>query len=71
MDATAKDPNVSHSVRLKSESVELEALAILRDAIEASIYPSDPHIVLEKIVEKSNRRRNRRSHAKKLCQQRP
>ena len=37
MNAIAKDPNVSHADRIKSESIKLEAIAILRDAIEASI----------------------------------
>src|SRR5688572_4665545 len=41
MDAIAKDPNVSHADRIKSEAVKLEALAMLRDAIEASITSPD------------------------------
>jgi hypothetical protein len=41
MDAIAKDPNVSIADRLKSESIKLEALAMLRDAIEVSISFSD------------------------------
>ena len=32
-DAITKDPNVSHADRLKSESIKLEALAILRDTV--------------------------------------
>ena len=32
MDAIAKDPNLSHADRIKSESVKLEAIAILRDS---------------------------------------
>ena len=53
-DAITKDPNVSHADRLKSESIKLEALAILRDTIEASISTSDPLIALEKIIKKSS-----------------
>ena len=56
MDSIAKDQNVSYADRLKSERIKLEALAMLRDAIEASIISSDPHTALEKIVEKSNSR---------------
>jgi hypothetical protein len=55
MDAIAKDQNVSHADRIKSESVKLEALAMLRDAIEATISSSDPYSALEKIVEQSSR----------------
>jgi hypothetical protein len=54
MDSIAKDKNVSHTDRIKSESVMLEALAMLRDATEASITSSDPHTALEKIIEKSS-----------------
>jgi hypothetical protein len=57
MDSIAKDKNVSHADRIKSESVKLEALAMLRDATEASITSSDPHTALEKIIEQSNSRR--------------
>jgi hypothetical protein len=53
MDSIAKDQNVSYADRVKSESVKLEALAMLRDAIEASITSSDPHSALEKIIGKS------------------
>jgi putative cell wall-binding protein len=56
MDSIAKDKNVSYADRIKSESVKLEALVILRDAIEASISSVDPHSALEKIVEQSSRR---------------
>jgi hypothetical protein len=52
-DAITKDPNVSLADRLKSESIKLEALSMLRDAIEASISSSDPHTALEKIVRQS------------------
>jgi hypothetical protein len=58
MDLIAKDKNVSLADRIKSESVKLEALAILRDAIEASISSPDPHSALEKIVEQSSRRQS-------------
>jgi hypothetical protein len=47
---------VSLADRLKSESVKLEALAMLRGAIEASISSSDPHTALKKIVELRSRR---------------
>jgi hypothetical protein len=57
MDSIAKDKNMSHADRIKSESVKLEALAMLRDATEASITSSDPHTALEKIIEQSNSRR--------------
>ena len=56
MDSITKDPNVSYADRIKSESVKLEAVAMLRDAIEASIFSSDPHTALKKIVEQSSRR---------------
>lgn len=56
MDAIAKDPNVSHADRINSESVKLEALAVLQDAVEASISSSDPYGALEKIVEQSSSR---------------
>lgn len=42
---------MSHADRVKFEDVILEALAMLRDAIEASITSPDPHSALEKIVE--------------------
>ena len=54
MDSIAKDPNVSHSDRINSEAVKLESLAMLRNAIDASISSSDPHMALKKIVEKSS-----------------
>jgi hypothetical protein len=54
MDAIAKDKNVSHADRINSESAKLEALAMLRNAIDASISSSDPHTALKKIVEKSS-----------------
>jgi hypothetical protein len=47
MDSITKNPNVSIADRIKSESVKLEALAILRDAIKGSISCPDPHSVLE------------------------
>jgi hypothetical protein len=56
MDSIAKDKNVSLADRLKSESIKVEALAILRVAFESSISSPDPHSALEKIVEKSSRR---------------
>jgi hypothetical protein len=59
MDAIAKDKNVSLADKLKSESIKLDALAMLRDATEASISTSDPHTALRKIVEKSSSRRQR------------
>jgi hypothetical protein len=56
MDSIANDPNVSHADRINSEAVKLEALALLRDAIEASITSPDPHSALKKIVERSSSR---------------
>lgn len=56
-DAITTDSNVSLTDRLKSESIKLEALEILRDTIEASICSSDPHSALEKIVEKGSQNR--------------
>jgi hypothetical protein len=57
MDAIAKDKNVSHADRIKSESVKLESLAMLRVALEASITSPDPYSALGKIVEKSRSQR--------------
>src|SRR6266508_2257756 len=54
MDSIAKDPNVSLADRINSERVKLEALAILRDTIEASIFSPDPYGALEKIIEQSS-----------------
>ena len=59
MDSIATDDNVSYADRLKSESIKLKALAVLRDAIEASISSSDPCSALEKIVEQSSRGQRR------------
>lgn len=56
MDSMAKDPNVPLADRINSERVKLEALDMLRDAIEASIACSDPHSALKKIIELSSRR---------------
>lgn len=53
-DAITKDPNVSQADRINSENIKLEALAMLRDVIEASIYSPDPHSALKKIIEQSN-----------------
>jgi hypothetical protein len=55
MDSIANDKTVSHADRLKSESIKLEALAMLRDTIEVSISSLDPCSALKKIVERSNR----------------
>jgi hypothetical protein len=54
MDSITKDPNVSISERINSESVKLEALAMLRDAVKTSISSPNPHSALEKIVEQSS-----------------
>lgn len=54
MDSIAKDPNVSHADRIKSEAIKLDALAMLQNAIEASISSSDAYTALKKIVEQSN-----------------
>ena len=54
MDSITKDPNVSYVDRINSEAIRLDALAMLRNAIEASISSSDPHTALKKIVEKSS-----------------
>jgi len=59
-DAITNDPNVSPADRIKSEAIKLDALAMLQDVIEASISSPDPHTALEKIVEQSNRRWDRR-----------
>jgi hypothetical protein len=56
MDAIANDKTVSHADRIKSEAVKLEALVMLRDAVEASKSSPDPHNALEKIVDQSWRR---------------
>jgi len=55
-DSIAKDKNVPLADRLKSESIKVEALAMLRDTIEASISSTDPHNALEKIGDQSRRR---------------
>jgi hypothetical protein len=60
MDSIAKDPKVSLADRLNSERIKVEALGKLQDVIEASISSPDPHTALEKIVEQSNRRWDRR-----------
>jgi hypothetical protein len=41
-DAITKDPNVSLPDRIKSEAIKLDALAIMQNAIEASISCPDP-----------------------------
>jgi hypothetical protein len=51
MDSIAKDKNVPLADRLNSERIKVEALALQRDAIEASISSPDPYSALEKIVE--------------------
>jgi predicted nucleotide-binding protein len=53
-DAIARDKNVSLTDRLKSEAIMLDALAMLRNAVEASISSSDPYSALKKIVEQSS-----------------
>lgn len=55
-DSIARDKSVSLADRLKSESIKLDALAMLRDAIEASICSPDPHTALKKIIGWSHRR---------------
>jgi hypothetical protein len=55
MDAIAKDPNLSHADRIKSEAIKLDALAMLQNAIEASISSSDPYTALKKITEQTSR----------------
>jgi hypothetical protein len=55
MDSIAKDPNVSLADRINSERTKVEALAVLRDTIEASISSPDPHSALRKIIEQSDR----------------
>jgi hypothetical protein len=59
MDSIINYPNVSPADKLKSESIKLEALEMLRDAIEASISSPDPYTALKKIVEKSSSSRQR------------
>ena len=55
-DSIAKDPDVSPADRIKSESIKLEALGMLKDAIEASMSCHDPHSTLEKIAEEKRQR---------------
>jgi hypothetical protein len=50
-DSIAKDQKVSLAYRLKSESIKLEALVILRDTIEDSLSSPNPRSALKKIVE--------------------
>jgi hypothetical protein len=57
MNSIAKDENVSPADRWKAESNKVEALALLRDDIEASISSPDPSTAIKKIVERSSRRR--------------
>jgi hypothetical protein len=61
-DSIARDKSVSLADRLKSESIKLEALAMLRDALEASISSSDPHTALKKIIEQSGSSQRREKH---------
>jgi hypothetical protein len=56
MDSIAKDKNVPLADRLNSERIKVEALALQRDAIEASISSPDPYSALEKIVEQHHLR---------------
>jgi hypothetical protein len=56
MGAIAKDKNVSLADRIKSEAVKLEALTMLRVALESSITSPDPYGALEKIVEQNSPR---------------
>jgi hypothetical protein len=56
MNSIAKDENVSPADRWKAESNKVEALALLRDVIEASISSPDPSTAIKKIVERSSRR---------------
>jgi hypothetical protein len=53
MDSIAKDNNVSHADRLNAERIKLDALALLRDAIEASIFSSNPHTALKKLLKRA------------------
>jgi hypothetical protein len=55
-DSIAKDKNLLVADRLKSESIKLEALALLRDTIEASISSPDSKRALNKVVEQSGTR---------------
>jgi hypothetical protein len=50
MDSMAKDKNMSHKDRLNAESIKFEALAMLRDAMEASISCPDPYSAFETAV---------------------
>ncbi len=53
-DSITKDKNLSPADRLNAERIKLEALAMLQNAVIASISSSDPRSALEKIVEQSN-----------------
>ncbi len=52
-DLMAKDMNLSLADRIKSESIKFEALAMLGDAIEASISCPDLYSALKKISEQN------------------
>jgi hypothetical protein len=56
IDSIVNDRNVSLADRIKSESIKVQALAMLRDAIETSVSCPDPRSALEKIVGQSSRR---------------
>jgi hypothetical protein len=56
MDSMTNDRTISTADRINAERVKLEALAMLRDAIKASISSPDPYTALKKIVEKSSSR---------------
>jgi hypothetical protein len=55
-DSIIKSKNLSIADRIKFEGIKLETLAMLRDAVIASISCSDPYSALEKIVERSDNR---------------
>lgn len=57
-DLMAKDKNLSPDDRLNSERSKLEALAMLRDATEASISSPDPYSAVKKITEHGRSRRH-------------
>jgi hypothetical protein len=62
MDSITNDPNVSPADRIKSEAIKLDALAMLRNAIVASISSPDPYNALKKIVEQSDSPKRRVEH---------
>jgi hypothetical protein len=55
-DSIIKHKNLSIADRIKFERIMLELLAMLQDAIEASIISPNPRSALKKIIEQSDNR---------------